>query len=191
MRFVRYGERGHEKPGVLDSAGRVRGLSGVMADLTGDVLADLPDVEPESLPLAQGDLRLGAPVGQVGKYLCIGLNYSDHAAEAGMDIPKEPILFMKSPSSICGANDDVILPRNSTKVDWEVELGVIIGKEAKEQILENVCSECGITEYNDKPIVLQLDHINGKSKDHTLKNLRLLCPNCHSQTDTWCGKNKE
>jgi len=131
MRFVRYGERGHEKPGVLDSAGRVRGLSGVMADLTGDVLADLPDVEPESLPLAQGDLRLGAPVGQVGKYLCIGLNYSDHAAEAGMDIPKEPILFMKATSAIVGPDDPVILPRGSEKGDWDVELAVVFGGSAR------------------------------------------------------------
>lgn len=131
MRFVRYGERGHEKPGVLDSAGRVRDLSGVMVDLAGDVLADLPDVDPESLLVADGDLRLGAPVGQVGKYLCIGLNYSDHAAEAGMDIPKEPILFMKATSAIVGPDDPVILPRGAEKGDWEVELAVVIGKAAK------------------------------------------------------------
>ncbi|WP_412555077.1 fumarylacetoacetate hydrolase family protein [Shimia sp. MIT1388] len=131
MRFVRYGERGAEKPGVLDKAGQVRDLSGVVADLAGDVLADLPEVDPESLPLAEGDLRLGAPVGQVGKYLCIGLNYSDHAEEAGMDIPKEPILFMKATSAIVGPDDPVILPRRSEKGDWEVELAVVIGKAAK------------------------------------------------------------
>ncbi|MCH2066428.1 fumarylacetoacetate hydrolase family protein [Shimia sp.] len=131
MRFVRYGERGAEKPGVLDKAGQVRDLSGVVADLAGGVLADLPDVDPESLPLAEGDLRLGAPVGQVGKYLCIGLNYSDHAEEAGMDIPKEPILFMKATSAIVGPDDPVILPRGSEKGDWEVELAVVIGKAAK------------------------------------------------------------
>jgi len=131
MRFVRYGERGAEKPGVLDKAGQVRDLSGVVADLAGGVLADLPDVDPESLPLAEGDLRLGAPVGQVGKYLCIGLNYSDHAEEAGMDIPKEPILFMKDTSAIVGPDDPVILPRGSEKGDWEVELAVVIGKAAK------------------------------------------------------------
>ncbi len=131
MRFVRYGERGAEKPGVLDKAGQVRDLSGVVTDLAGDVLAELPEVDPESLPLAEGDLRLGAPVGQVGKYLCIGLNYSDHAEEAGMDIPKEPILFMKATSAIVGPDDPVILPRGSEKGDWEVELAVVIGKAAK------------------------------------------------------------
>ncbi len=131
MRFVRYGDRGAEKPGVLDKAGQVRDLSGVVADLAGDVLANLPEVDPESLPLAEGDLRLGAPVGQVGKYLCIGLNYSDHAEEAGMDIPKEPILFMKATSAIVGPDDPVILPRGSEKGDWEVELAVVIGKAAK------------------------------------------------------------
>jgi len=131
MRFVRYGDRGSEKPGVLDKTGQVRDLSGVVADLAGDVLADLPDVDPESLPLAEGDLRLGAPVGQVGKYLCIGLNYSDHAEEAGMDIPKEPILFLKATSAIVGPDDPVILPRGSEKGDWEVELAVVIGKAAK------------------------------------------------------------
>lgn len=131
MRFVRYGERGAEKPGVLDKAGKVRDLSGVVTDLAGDVLANLPEVDPESLPLTEGDLRLGAPVGQVGKYLCIGLNYSDHAEEAGMDIPKEPILFMKATSAIVGPDDPVILPRGSEKGDWEVELAVVIGKAAK------------------------------------------------------------
>lgn len=131
MRFVRYGERGVEKPGMLDRAGQVRDLSGVVADLAGDVLANLPEVDPESLPLAEGDLRLGAPVGQVGKFLCIGLNYSDHAEEAGMDIPKEPILFMKATSAIVGPDDPVILPRGSEKGDWEVELAVVIGKTAK------------------------------------------------------------
>lgn len=131
MKFLRYGEMGAEKPGVLDGEGRIRDLSGVMDDLAGDVLADLPDVDPESLPLVDGDPRIGAPVGRVGKYMCIGLNYSDHAAEAGMDLPKEPILFMKATSAICGPNDTVSLPRGSEKSDWEVELAVVIGKRAK------------------------------------------------------------
>ncbi|MFY0660734.1 MAG: fumarylacetoacetate hydrolase family protein [Shimia sp.] len=150
MRFVRYGERGAEKPGVLDKAGQVRELSGVVADLAGDVLADLPEVDPESLPLAEGDLRLGAPVGQVGKYLCIGLNYSDHAEEAGMDIPKEPILFMKATSAIVGPDDPVILPRGSEKGDWEVELAVVIGKAAKYVSKEDALSHvAGYTIAND------------------------------------------
>ncbi|WP_299419587.1 fumarylacetoacetate hydrolase family protein [uncultured Shimia sp.] len=150
MRFVRYGERGAEKPGVLDKAGQVRDLSGVVTDLAGDVLADLPEVDPESLPLAEGDLRLGAPVGQVGKYLCIGLNYSDHAEEAGMDIPKEPILFMKATSAIVGPDDPVILPRGSEKGDWEVELAVVIGKAAKYVSKEDALSHvAGYTIAND------------------------------------------
>ncbi len=150
MRFVRYGERGAEKPGVLDKAGQVRDLSRVVTDLAGDVLADLPEVDPESLPLAEGDLRLGAPVGQVGKYLCIGLNYSDHAAEAGMDIPKEPILFMKATSAIVGPDDPVILPRGSEKGDWEVELAVVIGKAAKYVSKDDALSHvAGYTIAND------------------------------------------
>ncbi|SMP13351.1 fumarylacetoacetate hydrolase family protein [Shimia sagamensis] len=150
MRFVRYGERGAEKPGVLDKAGQVRDLSSVVTDLAGDVLADLPEVDPESLPLAEGDLRLGAPVGQVGKYLCIGLNYSDHAEEAGMDIPKEPILFMKATSAIVGPDDPVILPRGSEKGDWEVELAVVIGKAAKYVSKEDALSHvAGYTIAND------------------------------------------
>ena len=116
-----------DKGQVLYKAGQVRDLSGVLADLAGGALADLPDVDPESLPLAEGDLRLGAPVGQVGKYLCIGLNYSDHAEEAGMDIPKEPILFMKATSAIVGPDAPVILPRGSAQGDWAVELAVAIG----------------------------------------------------------------
>ena len=131
MRFVRFGAEGAEKPGVLDGQGRLRDLSGLVTDLSGSVLADLPDVDPESLPLVEGTPRLGSPVAGVGKFLCIGLNYSDHAEEAGMDAPPEPILFLKATSAICGPNDPIRLPRGSQKTDWEVELGVVIGKPAK------------------------------------------------------------
>lgn len=131
MRFVRFGEAGAERPGVLDSAGNVRDLSSVVGDLASDVLTALPDVDPESLPRVEGNPRLGPPVAQVGKLIGIGLNYSDHAAEAGMDPPKEPIIFMKATSSIVGPYDDVVLPRGSEKGDWEVELGVVIGSQAK------------------------------------------------------------
>ncbi|PHO03604.1 2-hydroxyhepta-2,4-diene-1,7-dioate isomerase [Rhodobacteraceae bacterium 4F10] len=131
MKFLRYGDIGSEKPGVLDADGGIRDLSGVVDDLSGDVLGALPDVDPTTLPLVEGFPRIGAPVGHVGKFLCIGLNYSDHAAEAGMDLPKEPILFMKATSAIVGPNDPVYLPRGSQKGDWEVELGVVIGKTAK------------------------------------------------------------
>ncbi len=131
MRFVRYGQPGAEKPGVLDTAGNLRDLSGVVADLSGAVLGDLPQVDPETLPLVDGNPRLGVPVAGIGKLVCIGLNYSDHAAEAGMAEPSEPIVFMKATSAITGPNDPVLLPKGSEKSDWEVELGVVIGKTAK------------------------------------------------------------
>ncbi|MDV4145328.1 fumarylacetoacetate hydrolase family protein [Shimia sp. FJ5] len=154
MKFLRYGEMGAEKPGVLDGEGRLRDLSGVVEDLAGDVLADLPQVDPESLPLVEGDPRIGAPVGGVGKFMCIGLNYSDHAAEAGMDLPKEPILFMKATSAICGPNDTVRLPRGSEKSDWEVELAVVIGKPAKyvseAEALDHVAGYCVANDVSER-----------------------------------------
>ena len=131
MKFVRYGEAGTEKPGVLDSAGRLRDLSGVVPDIAGGVLARLGQIEPEALPEVTGNPRLGPPVGQVGKLIGIGLNYSDHAAEAGLKPPPEPIVFMKANSCITGPNDPVYLPRGSEKSDWEVELGVVIGRHCK------------------------------------------------------------
>lgn len=131
MRFVRYGEAGAEKPGVLDAKGNLRDLSGVVSDLSGDVLADLPQIDPETLPPVEGSPRLGVPVTGIGKFIGIGLNYSDHAAETGMEPPEHPIVFMKATSSITGPNDVVRLPRSSRHADWEVELGVVIGKPAK------------------------------------------------------------
>lgn len=150
MRYVRYGQPGAEKPGVLDSAGHVRDLSGVVADLSGAVLGNLPQVDPEALPLVPGNPRLGVPVAGIGKLVCIGLNYRDHAEEAGMAIPSEPIVFMKALSALSGPNDPVSIPRNSLKSDWEVELGVVIGKHAKyvkaEEALDYVA---GFTIVND------------------------------------------
>ncbi|SEL01935.1 2-keto-4-pentenoate hydratase/2-oxohepta-3-ene-1,7-dioic acid hydratase (catechol pathway) [Roseovarius nanhaiticus] len=131
MKFVRYGELGHEKPGVLDASGALRDLSDVIEDIAGDILAALPDVDVNALPEVPGAPRLGPPVGRVGKLIGIGLNYYDHAAEVGLEPPKEPIIFMKATSSITGPNDPVYLPRGSVKSDWEVELGVVIGKRAK------------------------------------------------------------
>ena len=154
MKFLRYGEMGAEKPGVLDAEGRLRDLSGVIEDLAGDVLADLPDVDPVTLPLVEGTPRIGAPVGRVGKFMCIGLNYSDHAAEAGMDLPEEPILFMKATSAICGPNDPVSLPRGSEKSDWEVELAVVIGKRAKyvseAEALDHVAGYCVANDVSER-----------------------------------------
>jgi 2-keto-4-pentenoate hydratase/2-oxohepta-3-ene-1,7-dioic acid hydratase in catechol pathway len=131
MRFARYGAPGGERPAMLDAEGRLRDLSGVVPDLAGDVLGHLPKVNPEALPLVEGDPRLGPPIAGIGKLIGIGLNYSDHAAEAGMEPPPEPIVFMKATSSICGPHDKVSLPRGSGKSDWEVELGVVIGRHAK------------------------------------------------------------
>jgi 2,4-didehydro-3-deoxy-L-rhamnonate hydrolase len=131
VKFLRYGPPGEERPGVLDANGRIRDLSDMMSDLAGPNLARLGRVDPEALPRVEGSPRLGVPVAGVGKVMCIGLNYSDHAAEAGMALPPEPILFLKATSSLCGPNDPIVLPRGSEKTDWEVELGVVIGRTAK------------------------------------------------------------
>ena len=171
MRFVRYGEMGAEKPGVLDAQGRIRDLSGVIPDLAGPVIADLPRVDPESLPLVPGNPRLGAPVGQVGKFIGIGLNYADHAADAGMEPPAMPIVFMKATSSVCGPNDPVYLPRGSQKGDWEVELGVIIGKRAKyvteAEALNHVAGYCIVNDVSER--AFQMERVGqwtkGKSAD--------------------------
>jgi 2-keto-4-pentenoate hydratase/2-oxohepta-3-ene-1,7-dioic acid hydratase in catechol pathway len=150
MRYVRYGAPGQEKPGVLDNEDVLRDLSGVVADLSGDVLTDLPQVDTENLPLVPGVPRLGPPVGHVGKFIGIGLNYSDHAAETGMEPPPEPIIFMKATSSICGPNDEIRLPRDARHGDWEVELGIVIGKPAKYvSEAEALAHVAGYTVVND------------------------------------------
>lgn len=135
MKLLRYGPRGHEQPGVLDSAGRIRSLAGVVPDIDGALLARLPQalagIDVATLPVVGDEVRIAEPVGKVGKFICIGLNYIDHANEAGMAVPTEPIIFMKATSSIIGPNDDVLLPPTSVKSDWEVELGVVIGREAR------------------------------------------------------------
>lgn len=130
MKFVRWGIAGAEKPGVLDADGAVRDLSGVIDDIDGTTLGAMPEIAPEALPLA-GDVRLGPCVGSVGKLVCVGLNYADHAAEGGWDVPTEPVLFMKATTAISGPNDPVILPPGSVKTDWEVELAIVIGTRAK------------------------------------------------------------
>ena len=134
MKFVRYGETGQEKPGILDQQGHVRDLSSVVDDIDGAMLArDLPKLQNlviDDLPVVQGE-RFGPCVGNIGKFMCIGLNYSDHAAETGAKIPDHPILFMKATSAVIGPNDQVMLPRGSMHTDWEVELGLVIGKRCK------------------------------------------------------------
>jgi 2-keto-4-pentenoate hydratase/2-oxohepta-3-ene-1,7-dioic acid hydratase in catechol pathway len=136
MKLLRYGNVGHERPAMVDAKGALRDLTGTVPDIAGSSLSPesiqrLRRLDAASLPLVEGSPRIGACVGAVGKFICIGLNYSDHAAESGMTVPSEPVIFMKATSAICGPNDDVVMPRGSQKSDWEVELGVIIGKEAK------------------------------------------------------------
>ena len=142
MKLVRFGEAGAEKPGVVDRDGAIRDLSGVVADIGGaaispEGLAGLAALDTGSLPLAPEGARLGPCVANTGKFICIGLNYADHAAESGMEVPPEPVMFMKATSAICGPNDPIIIPRGSEKTDWEVELAVIIGKRAKYVSEEN------------------------------------------------------
>jgi 5-carboxymethyl-2-hydroxymuconate isomerase len=136
MRLVRYGAVGQEKPGMLDRSGRLRDLSAHVKDITGETLSPaalgkLKGIDPSSLPLVEGSPRLGSPVTGMSKFIAIGLNYADHAAESGMPIPAEPIVFLKANTSLCGPNDNVEKPRGSTKLDWEVELAIIIGSRAK------------------------------------------------------------
>ena len=136
MKLVRYGEAGAECPGLLDRHGRIRDLSRRVRDIAGSALsptglAAIAAIDPESLPLVEGSPRLGPCVGGIGKFLCIGLNYADHAAETGATVPPEPVLFMKPTSAISGPHDDIRLPRGSKKTDWEVELGIVIGRRAK------------------------------------------------------------
>jgi 2,4-diketo-3-deoxy-L-fuconate hydrolase len=163
MKLLRYGLPGVEKPGLLDDEGRVRDLSAVIDDLAGDILTPeglgrLAALDPAGLPLVDGvpqqDLRLGPCVGRVGKFICIGLNYADHAAESGMDIPAEPVVFGKWTSAIVGPDDDVEIPRRSVKTDWEVELGVVIGKGGRyideADALDHVAGYCVINDVSER-----------------------------------------
>lgn len=164
MKLLRYGPSGHERPGLLDSEGHIRDLSTQITDISGMALSDerlarLGALDVSQLPVVEGSPRLGPCVGQVGKFICIGLNYSDHAAETGAAIPDEPIVFMKATSSICGPNDGIEIPRDSEKTDWEVELGVVIGKPAKyiseEQALEHVAGYCVINDVSERAFQIE------------------------------------
>ena len=142
MKLLRYGPSGKEMPGLLDAGGAIRDLSGVIPDLAGDalspaVLAKIAAIDPASLPKVAGTPRLGPPVSGMTNFVCIGLNYADHAAETGSPVPKEPIVFLKSLGALAGPNDDVIIPRGSVKTDWECELAIIIGTKAKYVSEEN------------------------------------------------------
>ena len=175
MKFIRYGEPGQEKPGLLDKDGVMRDLSGHIGDLSGDILADLgglATIDPATLPKVEGSPRLGPCVGGTGKFMCIGLNYADHAAESGMTVPSEPVLFMKATSAICGPNDPIIIPRGSEKTDWEVELGVVIGRAAKyvdeADALGHVAGYCVINDVSERSYQLerQGQWTKGKSCDN-------------------------
>ena len=159
MKLLRYGEKGSEKPGLLDDDNQVRDLSGHVPDIAANVLAPeslakLATIDPRSLPVVAGQPRIGPCVGQVGKFICIGLNYADHAAESNMEVPKEPIIFNKWTSAICGPNDDIQIPRGSLKTDWEVELGVVIGKGGRyineANALEHVAGYCVINDVSER-----------------------------------------
>jgi ureidoglycolate lyase len=159
MKLLRFGPKGQEKPGLRDTDGVIRDLSGVVADIAGDVLSDaglarLRAIDPATLPAVTGETRVGPCVGRVGKFVCIGLNYADHAAESGLPIPAEPVVFNKWTSAICGPDDNVEIPRGSRKTDWEVELGVVIGKPAKNvdeaSALDYVAGYCVINDVSER-----------------------------------------
>ena len=164
MKLVRYGKPGKEKPGLIDAQGQLRDLSAVIADIgpaqLGDVaLVKLQRLNPDKLPLVKGKPRLGSPVQGVGKFIAIGLNYADHAAESGLPIPAEPVVFMKATSCIQGANDAVMLPKGSVKTDWEVELGVVIGTRARyvsqKDALNHVAGYCTVNDVSEREYQLE------------------------------------
>lgn len=163
MKLLRYGEKGAEKPAIVDAQGVMRDLSGIVADINGHVLEHELDkiraADLSALPEVPQDVRIGACVGNIGKFICIGLNYSDHAAETGADIPKEPVVFNKWTSAVVGPNDDVEIPRNSQKTDWEVELGVIIGKSGRyiseEDALDYVAGFCVVNDVSEREFQLE------------------------------------
>lgn len=176
MKLLRYGKKGVEKPGLLDNDGVIRDLSSLVADIDGSSVSDaalknLRAQDTTTLPVVEGNPRLGACVNNVGKFICIGLNYADHAAEAGMELPEEPVIFFKATSAIAGPNDQVEIPCGSTKSDWEVELGVVIGKEAEyvseEEALNYVAGYCVVNDLSERDFQLHRSGqwVKGKSAD--------------------------
>ena len=176
MKLLRFGSPGKEKPGLLDDSGTIRDLSGLVGDISEETLLPenlekLRNVDRSSLPKVNDGPRLGPCIGKIGKFICIGLNYSDHAEETGGTVPPEPIIFAKFNSAICGPNDDVVIPRNSTKTDWEVELGVVIGKPAKyvdpENALDHVAGYCVINDVSEREFQIKRSGqwVKGKSCD--------------------------
>ena len=176
MKLLRHGEFGKEKPGIIDQDGKIRDLSKHISDINGDTICSdglkkISAIDLSSLPIIPDNTRLGACVGSVGKFLCIGLNYSDHAAESGLPVPSEPILFSKATSAIVGPNDKVEIPRNSSETDWEVELGIIIGKKAKyideENAQDYIAGYCVINDVSERAFQIKREGqwTKGKSCD--------------------------
>ena len=176
MKLLRYGAPGMERPGILDPSGNIRDLSGIISDLGGanlspESLRKLREIQLENLPVVPNTVRLGPCVASVGKFVCIGLNYSDHAVESGMAVPAEPVVFMKATSSICGPNDNVEIPKDSQKTDWEVELGVVIGSKAKyvaeQDALNYVAGYCVVNDLSERAFQLEGtgQWVKGKSAD--------------------------
>ena len=164
MKLCRYGDAGAERPGLVGGDGNLRDLSGVIADIDAAVLSEhglarLAAVAPDSLPLVAGSPRLGVPFSGLTKYICIGLNYTDHAEEAGQDKPEEPVIFLKAPSALCGAYDDMLKPARASKLDWEVELAVIIGKSgqsiAEEHVFDHVAGYCLVDDVSERAFQMQ------------------------------------
>jgi 2-keto-4-pentenoate hydratase/2-oxohepta-3-ene-1,7-dioic acid hydratase in catechol pathway len=163
MKLFRYGPKGQEKPGIIDPSGKMRSLAAVIGDIDAAALASGFDavrrIDASSLPLLDADVRIAPPVAAIGKFICIGLNYRDHAMEAGMPIPQEPIIFMKATSAVVGPNDDVYLPPRSEKSDWEVELGVVIGRECRyvnrARALEHVAGLCVVNDLSEREYQLE------------------------------------
>ena len=176
MKLLRYGPVGQEKPGLLDDTGNIRSLAEHVPDIAADVLSDstlqrIAALDPATLPVVDATTRLGPCVGHVGKFICIGLNYADHAAESGMALPDEPVIFFKATSAIIGPNDTVQIPRNSQKTDWEVELGIVIGRLAKyvseDEALEHVAGYCVVNDLSERDFQLHRSGqwVKGKSAD--------------------------
>lgn len=164
MKLLRYGNAGQERPGILDSNGKVRELGSVVSDINGKTLSEeslkkIASLDINSLPLVKEPVRIGACVNNVGKFICIGLNYADHAAESGVAVPAEPVVFMKATSAITGPNDNIIKPRNSTKLDWEVELGIVIGKHASyvelDEAMDYIAGYCVINDVSERNFQLE------------------------------------
>jgi 2-keto-4-pentenoate hydratase/2-oxohepta-3-ene-1,7-dioic acid hydratase in catechol pathway len=175
MKLLRYGPAGAEKPGILDAAGRIRDLSDHVADIAGPLLANpspLRALDPQALPLVEGNPRIGPCVGQVGKFIDIGLNYADPAAESGMAVPPEPIVFSKFTSSICGPDDPILIPRGSEKTDWEVELGIVIGHPAsyvsEDRAMEHIAGYCVVNDVSERAFQTERagQWCKGKGCDH-------------------------